>query len=218
MARRAELRTIDKGGDNRELAFERIVFFSDAVFAIVITLLVLPLTGEINLPAEANLARTVLERWPSVLAFVVTFLVIGRFWAAHHRMFSFLHDYDNRLLWLNIVSLLTISFLPFPAAVLGAHTETRQDFPVVFYATSMAIASVVFTATWLYASRTSGLINESASEQELREFRLRSLATSGTFILAIGVAFIGLLPAAVFWVVVLPIARFLAVRIARRTA
>jgi uncharacterized membrane protein len=65
------------------LGFERVVFFSDAVFAIVITLLVLPLTAEVNPPEGAGgMAAAVWARWPTVLTFVVSFLVVGQFWMA----------------------------------------------------------------------------------------------------------------------------------------
>ena len=94
------------------------VLFSDAVFAIVITLLVLPLTAEIELPEGGqDLAAHVWEQWPRVLSFLVSFLVIGQFWIAHHHMFEHIRRYDQGLLWLNLVSLLTVSFMPFPTAL-----------------------------------------------------------------------------------------------------
>ena len=133
---------------------ERLVFFSDAVFAIVITLLVLPLTAEIELPAEAqDLRHEVVQQWPKIVSFVVSFLVIGQFWIAHHNMFSLLRRFDPGLLWLNLIALLTVSFMPFPTAVLGARLEDSDTFPVMFYAASMTISSIVLTAIWLYALR-----------------------------------------------------------------
>src|SRR5215212_7039470 len=126
----------DRGGRHMttatepSLGFERVVFFSDAVFAIVITLLVLPLTAEIDLPEEsADIAHEIWQHWPTMLSFVISFLVIGQFWIAHHRMFSHLRGYDRPLIWLNLVSLLSVCFLPFPTAVLGAHATTHNRFP-----------------------------------------------------------------------------------------
>ena len=147
--------------DKGTLGFERLVFFSDAVFAIVITLLVLPLTAEIELPEGGRgLAGAVFERWPTVLTFVVSFLVIGQFWTAHHRTFGLIERQDQTLLWLNLVGLLTVAFLPFPAAILGARNETGDAFPVAFFAASMTLTSCALTATWLYAAR-SGLVRPS---------------------------------------------------------
>ena len=89
--------------DEGTLGFERLVFFSDAVFAIVITLLVLPLTAEIDLPQDGKgLAAAVFHRWPTILTFVVSFLVIGQFWAAHHRTFGLIERQDQTLVWLNL--------------------------------------------------------------------------------------------------------------------
>jgi hypothetical protein len=87
--------------DARPLSLERVIFFSDAVFAIVITLLVLPITTDVELPAgHGGSAHQVWALWPRVLSFVVSFLVIGQFWIAHHRMVNHLRsagDWSRRL-------------------------------------------------------------------------------------------------------------------------
>ena len=81
------------------LGFERLVLFSDAALAIVITLLVLPLTGAItDLANSENLTGDLSDLWPRALSFVVTFLVIGQFWIAHHTMFGVVRSYDRTLL------------------------------------------------------------------------------------------------------------------------
>ncbi len=78
------------------LSFERLVFFSDAVFAIVITLLVLPLAVDVELPeSEGGLAYQVWALWPKGLTFMIAFLVIGQFWMAHHRMFAHLNRHGQ---------------------------------------------------------------------------------------------------------------------------
>src|SRR3954453_22048706 len=119
----------DTGTKSSPPAFERLGFFSDAVFAIVITLLVLPLTAEIDLPAsdEGALAH-VLHLWPTVLTFLVSFLVVGQFWIAHHSTFGNLRAPNQGLLWLNLVVLMTVAFFPFPAAVLGARRTSDDAF------------------------------------------------------------------------------------------
>jgi len=188
---------------------ERVIFFSDAVFAIVITLLVLPLTAEIELPEGGrNLAGHVWAQWPKVLSFLVSFLVIGQFWIAHHHMFEYVRRYDQGLLWLNLVSLLTVSFMPFPTALIGARLETDAAFPVVFYAASMTLASIALTTTWLYAVRKR-LIDPSTPRSEVRAFTGRAFATSLVFLLSVGAAFLGLPVAVLFWLVLLPLARAL---------
>jgi uncharacterized membrane protein len=190
-------------------SMERLVFFSDAVFAIVITLLVLPLTAEIELPTETqDLRNEVLELWPKVVSFVVSFLVIGQFWIAHQNMFSLLRRFDPGLLWLNLVVLLTVSFMPFPTAVLGARLEDTDNFPVVFYAASMTISSVALTVTWLYGVRRH-LTDPGLPAGVIRQFTVRAFVTSGIFLLSIGAAFVGLPLAVLFWLVLLPAGRML---------
>ena len=120
--------------EGQVLGFERVVFFSDAVFAIVITLLVLPLTAELEIPQDgADLLHEVLGgHGLRMLTFALGFLVVGQFWIAHHRMFDRLQRYDTGLLWLNLLSLLTVSFMPFPTAVLGANSTVDDRFPWCF--------------------------------------------------------------------------------------
>ena len=188
------------------LAFERLVFFSDAVFAIVITLLVLPLTAEIELPeGDGGQAAAVLALWPVVLTYAVSFLVVGQFWIAHHRTFALLGRHDHGLVWLNLLLLLTVAFLPFPAALLGARTD-GDAFPVVFYAVSMTLTSCAMTVLWVYATRRR-LLLETVSPSEVRLVTRRAIVTTGAFALSIPGALLGLPVAAALWLVVLPAAR-----------
>ena len=204
--------------DSRSLGLDRIVFFSDAVFAIVITLLVLPITVDVELPASAGgLAREVWSLWPKMLSFVVSFLVIGQFWIAHHRMFGHLRRYDHALLWLNLLTLLTVSFLPFPTALLGAHSKSDDHFAVVFYAASMTVASLALTVTWLYANRVGRLVDPALDRHLADTITTRSLLTSALFLASVAAAFAGgLAAAAPFWLVLLPAARLLLARRQRR--
>jgi uncharacterized membrane protein len=93
---------------------ERIAFFSDAVFAIAMTLLVVQLSVPSG-PA-GDLGHALRSRGSKSFAFGLTFLVIGQYWLAHHRVFRHIRRYDLGLLWLNLVYLLGIAFLPFPSA------------------------------------------------------------------------------------------------------
>ena len=103
--------------------------FSEAVFAIVITLLVLPLTAEIELPTEAeDLRHQVGEKRPKLVSFVVSFLVIGQFCIAHHNRFAPLRRFDPGLPWLNLIVLLTVSFMPFLLAVRWATMGLLKEY------------------------------------------------------------------------------------------
>ncbi|MEO7505060.1 MAG: TMEM175 family protein [Sphingomicrobium sp.] len=130
----------DTSGD---LSLDRLVFFSDAVFAIAITLLVL----EIHVPSLPRQASTeafqaaLLNLFPSFFAFVLSFLVIGRFWMGHHERFAALRHFDHRLTWPNMLYLLTIAFMPFSTAFLGANLGGFV--PALFYnMTMLAVATM----------------------------------------------------------------------------
>jgi uncharacterized membrane protein len=198
----------------RPSSLERVIFFSDAVFAIVITLLVLPLTAEVDLPdSGVDTAAQVWDQWPRVLSFAVSFLVIGQFWIAHHRMFAQLRRVDHALLWLNLLFLMTVSFLPFPTAVLGSAPTADDSFPVVFYAASMTVTSLALTSTWLYAVRRH-LVSRTLAERDVRAYTLRTVTTSAVFMLSVAAAFLGLRIAVLFWLVLLPAVRVILGRLA----
>lgn len=190
---------------------QRLVFFNDAVFAIVITLLVLPLTAEVDLAPGAVFAAELWKLWPKMVGFIVSFLVVGQFWIVHHRLYSRFTACNAALIWFNLVSLLAVSFMPFPAAVLGEHSHTGSQLPVVFFALSLTVISATFTLTWLYALR-AGLVDGDLSASQRAEGTVRSVLSTGVFVLSVPVAFLGLLPAAMCWVVLLPLVRHVVVR------
>ena len=203
--------------DQSAYDLERLVVFSDGVFAIVITLLVLPLTAEVDIPPTDDLAGEVFDLWPRVVTFLVSFLVVGQFWMVHHRVYGRFTGCTGGLIRLGILSLLTVSFLPFPAALLGEHTTEGDELPVVFYAICLTLTSLSFTATWLYAKR-QGLVDPSLDKALTREMTTRSLVTSGVFVLSIGAAFFGLVAAVLCWMVLLPLVRNVVVRMQRTRA
>jgi uncharacterized membrane protein len=130
----------------------RLVAFSDAVFAITITLLVL----EIRPPSDyTNLLQGLLELWPSYLAYAVTFLFIGQVWANHHVMFDHIRLADRAVLLLNTLLLMVVAFLPFATSVLaGALRDGHGErTAVVFYAIAFDLTALTFNGVWRYARR-----------------------------------------------------------------
>jgi uncharacterized membrane protein len=152
-----------------------------------------------------------------MLSFVVSFLVIGQFWIAHHRMFGRLRGYDTALVWLNLISLLSVCFLPFPTAVLGARSGHDQ-FPVIFYAVSMTVTSLFFTLTSLYALSRLDLVKPDLDRRTRREYAVRSVTTTSVFAVSVGAAYFGLYVAMTFWLVVLPVVRRVVLRHSRGPA
>src|SRR5436305_13777496 len=136
----------------------RVVTFSDAVFAISITLLIL----EISPPTDyTNLLRGLLALWPSYLAYGVTFLFIGQVWANHHVMFDHIRAADRVVLLLNTLLLMAVAFLPFATSVLaGALRDGHgQRTAVAFYGIAFVVTALTFNAVWQYARR-HGLLSE----------------------------------------------------------
>jgi uncharacterized membrane protein len=128
---------------------ERLVFFSDAVFAIAVTLLVL----EIRPPQDTrHLLHGLAALWPSYLAYAITFLLIGQVWANHHVMFDHIRVADRTVLFLNTLLLMDIAFLPFAAAVLAAAFRTGhgQRTAVVFHGLTFEVAAILFNVIWDY--------------------------------------------------------------------
>lgn len=110
----------------------RLEAFSDGVFSIVITLLILDVRiADKSSITNAELNMLVKAVLPNILTYFFTFLVVGVFWVAHHRIFSFVHAVDSTLLWINIVYLMFIALIPFPASILAKHPTLPSS--VLFY-------------------------------------------------------------------------------------
>jgi uncharacterized membrane protein len=125
----------------------RLEAFSDGVFAIVITLLIL----DVRFPADKPL--TVETLWsvaPHLWAFVLSFVIVGVYWVSHHNMLHFIRQVDRQLLWLNLTLLLIIVFIPFPAALLGQHADS--ELAVALYGANLMLVNAAGTAMWLYAT------------------------------------------------------------------
>ena len=179
---------------SREL--DRLIFFSDAVFAIVMTLLIL----DIRVPevAAEKVPGLVIELWPKIFSYVLSFLVIGLYWIGHRQTFRYVQSYDRTLLWLNLVFLLSISFIPFPTDLLGEYGELR--FSVIFYAASVGLARLLLALEWWYI--VSGPIRTSDElDSRLANYLfVRSLAIPAIFFLSIVIAFFSTSVAEASWV------------------
>jgi uncharacterized membrane protein len=129
----------------------RLVGFSDGVFAITITLLIL----EITPPDDENLLHGLLALWPSYLAYALTFLFIGQVWVNHHVMFDHIRAADRAVLLLNTVLLMVVAFLPFATSVLAEALRSGhgERTAVVFYGIAFGVTALTFNAVWQYALR-----------------------------------------------------------------
>jgi uncharacterized membrane protein len=183
---------------------ERLVFFSDAVFAIAITLLALeirPPEGVDSLNNE-QLLQALLTLGSSYYGYILSFLVIGSFWIGHHRRFLYIQRYDNRLIYLNLVFLMLVAFMPFPSAIL---TRSGNQTATLFYALIITAQSLIFTLMWWYASWKGRLINPDLDVSLIRREQTHSLMMSGVFLLSIVIVLFDHQLARLMWFLLIPI-------------
>jgi len=167
----------------------RLEGFSDAVFAIAITLLVL----EIKVPhSEADVGRELLNLWPSYLAYSISFIVLGAIWINHHAMFKQIVRVDQLFLLINIFFLMFVAFLPFPTAVLAQalHDGKDQSLVTAFYGGTLTVIGILVNIKWRYAAYRHRLISNHVTNHEAELYGYRLLVGPLAFGVASLIAFI----------------------------
>src|SRR5436309_8930975 len=151
-----------EGAQREPYSTQRVEAFSDGVFAIAVTLLILDVRVPRGLPETTRLIDALLANWPSYVAFLTSFATIGIMWLNHHRLFSLMHRVDHLLLVLNGVLLLGVTITPFPTALVAdqwGHPGARLAAGV--YSGIFVLIAIAFNALWRYASserRTPGIL------------------------------------------------------------
>jgi uncharacterized membrane protein len=193
-----------EGGLQRSPDLDRIAFFSDGVFAIAITLLVLDIRLPEPIPgshASGLVSVLVEELWPDFYSFLISFWFVGTLWIAHHRVFHYIRGYDRTLLVLNLFFLMWIVLLPFSATLLS-HFEDQQV-AVIIYAAHVAVAELALAWVWRYASHTPQLIDTSRMDSRQRRYNeLLVFAMPLIFAFSIGVSFFSPQAAQLSWLLV----------------
>jgi len=163
----------------------RLEAFSDGVFAIAITLLVI----EVSVPHvdEGSLAQALRDQWPSYAGYALSFVIIGIMWMNHHAMFRDIERIDHGVNVLNLLLLMCISFVPFTTAVLADYMtdEQHQLTAVLAYGANFTITAIAFNGLWLYVTRRPEFIDEHVSVARIRARTLRYLP--GPFLYAAGI-------------------------------
>src|SRR5688572_6129488 len=138
---------------------ERVEAFSDGVIAIAITLLVLTL--QVPDSKDGDLLDALLDQWPSYVAFIISFVVIGIMWVSHHSMFERIATVDRPLLFLNLLLLMGIAFLPYPTSLLARYVSdggANSHIAAAMYSTTMVGIGLVFLGMWAQLARRPELI------------------------------------------------------------
>lgn len=189
--------------EQQALQFERVVFFSDAVFAIAITLLVI----EIKVPVMGNHAHgdmfpsieevrregppALFHLIPKILGFFVSFLVIGQYWINHHRNFGHIRRYDSGLLWRNLILLMAVAFIPFTT---GLYYEYFYwNVALILYAANVLCAGLAQLWVWRYATKNHRLTDATLSPHLIDKISLGHFGVLITFSTALVAGYFNIL-------------------------
>jgi TMEM175 potassium channel family protein len=141
----------------------RLEAFSDGVFAIAATLLVLEIS--IDTAGTNDLGQALLDLWPSYLAYVTSFITIGIIWMNHHFCVETIARADRTLMFLNLLLLLTVAFLPFPTRLVADYLQKPGEQTAVYaYSATFIVMSVIYNLWWRYASTNRKLIGASVPD------------------------------------------------------
>jgi uncharacterized membrane protein len=170
----------------KEFQLERLILFSDAVFAIAITLLVI----EIKIPelsrdevSDDHLLFKLGKLIPKFVGFLISFLLIGQYWTIHHRMFGYVVNFNVRLIWLNILFLLAIALMPFSTGFYSEYAAMPVLTPVIFYTCNIALLGLINFLMWRYLSHPKNGLTENLSPALARYSSLRSITVPVIFII-----------------------------------
>lgn len=178
---------------------DRLQAFSDGVFAIALTLLVLDL--QLPQDADGDLLGALLGLWPQFFAFVLSFVIIAINWHSHHAKFRAISQFDTRLIWLNFLVLFIVAFVPFPTSVLSEHPEAPA---VVLYAATVAALSLAQLVLWLYAYR-AGLVKPEVDAEISAYVVLHIIPTPIVFLGSIPIALFDARAAMWTWFALFPV-------------
>jgi uncharacterized membrane protein len=171
----------------------RVEAFSDGVFAIAITLLVLNLAvPDFQRLGSGGLAEGLRVQWPAFAAFGVSFAVIGIIWVNHHAVFAQVQTIDRTLLFLNLLLLAAVVFMPYPTALMSHAFEARRDerLATAIYAATSTTMGIGFDLFWLYLDRHRDLLHEPLRTSGTRSLLLRAGWGTVVYVATIGLAFV----------------------------
>jgi uncharacterized membrane protein len=162
-----------------------VLTFTDGVFAIIITILVLELKVP-DLGSGQSLSASLAEMRPTMIAFVISFLLVGMYWALHRTMFADVRYVNTKVVWLNLLFLLPTSMIPFAASVVGEYENNATALHL--YGTVLILATLTRTALYWYLARHPGLLWEPMSRQSRRLGGIMAVGPVLVYAIAIAVA------------------------------
>jgi TMEM175 potassium channel family protein len=176
--------------------------FSDGVFAIAITLLVL----EIGIPASEfdDLWSAIFHEWPAYLGYATSFLTIGGLWLAHHGIFRRLRYANNAVMRINLLLLMAVAFLPFPTRLVAEAIRDRsaERAAAIFYGLCLLAIAVLFSALWAAVARDRPLLKPEVTDEEVNSILIASSPSIGFYAGAIALAIVAPRAAAIGYLLI----------------
>ncbi len=192
---------------------DRIETLADGVFAIAMTLLVFAISvPELTGSAVDRLPASLLNLWPKLLAYVLSFVVLGVFWIGHHNQFFYIRRASRAFLWINIVFLMFIAFIPFSAQLLGRYPGQRVA--VIVYGLNMIVVGLSLYLVWWYASGNHRLVDPDLDPATIGIATRRILSGPVAYAVAIVVSLLSVAAALIIFALV-PLLYILPARIDR---
>ena len=187
-----------EAASRRGLTKSRIEALSDGIFAVAMTLLVLDIKPP-EVTKVAALSRELLALWPRCLSYAVSFLMLGIYWVGQHNQFHLIRCADRTLLWINIVFLMAISFVPFSTALLSAYP--LQPSAQTVYGGNLIAIGLLLLWHWTYATHRHRLVDPELDDRMIRAVIKRILIGPALFTLAIASSSLSAVASLVLYVV-----------------
>jgi uncharacterized membrane protein len=186
-------------------SIERLSLFSDAVFAIAITLLAIDIRV-IQLPENLilpQLDNEIIGLLPKFISFILSFFIIGSYWISYHRTIYLIKRYDQGLISLNLLFLMFIVLVPFPNDLIGKYPANQSA--VIVYAVLLAATGLSMCLLWIHASKGYHLVDETLHPKFIRYLTLRLFISPSIFLISIPISFFNPLYSMVTWFFGFPI-------------
>lgn len=169
---------------------ERLVFLCDGIFSITMTLMILDLKAPENIPrslASEELPSALFNLLPSIEAYVLSFFILGIFWARHQLMFNFFESVDRVMIMLNLLFLLLIGFVPFTVSLKKDYPHVQ--FPFIIYVSNLILISLILSIQWEYALKNKFILKDELSPLLKKRFLYMSVMPVAIFVFAFIVSF-----------------------------
>jgi uncharacterized membrane protein len=168
----------------------RIEAFSDGVFAIAITLLILDVKVPHDLPKGTSLSQALLQEWPSYMAYITSFATIAIMWINHHQLFTLIKRADRNLMLLNCLLLLAVTLTPFPTSMLAEYFPGPEEkIAAAAFSGLFVFIAIVFNLLWWFAAKGNRLLDKNADEKEMKALGVSYLVGPAIYLAAFAAAF-----------------------------